>query len=103
MFGQHEGVSHINRVLRWLKAVETSSRALLNVTLYQRNGEFVGVNCCVVYRDDYLTWYDTHKASGLGIASAINNLTDVSYLGVIMVRPLMGMNTSGIFFLSVFV
>jgi len=79
---------HIRRVLRWLGKIESSGRAVMKIDKYLLNGKAVGVNCCVIHHykglihiDDYLTWYDTSLASGLGIVSAIKNLTNPQYYG----------------------
>ena len=80
--------AHVNRVMNWLHAIETSGRATLKVDKYRLNGKYVGVNCCVIHHykgvthiDDYLTWYDVSLAPGLGIVSAINNFTNPLYKG----------------------
>lgn len=69
--------------IAWLAAVQHSGRAHLKIDRYQLQGKTVGINCCVLHHyrgrlhcDDYLTWYDPRLASGLGVASAIRNLTD---------------------------
>lgn len=74
--------------LSWLAAVQHSGRAVLKIDRYQLNGKMVGINCCVLHHyrgrlhcDDYLTWYDPQLASGLGITSAVRNLTDPYLLG----------------------
>ncbi|HFC93316.1 MAG TPA: hypothetical protein ENJ51_10955 [Leucothrix mucor] len=79
---------HVRRVVRWLSEIQASGRAIMKVDKYMLNGKTVGVNCCVIHHyygithiDDYLTWYDASIASGLGIVSAINNLTDPNYYG----------------------
>jgi hypothetical protein len=79
---------HIRRVMRWLTEIENSGRAVMKIDNYLLDGKSVGVNCCVIHNyhgiihiDDYLTWYNTSVASGLGIISAINNLTNPSYYG----------------------
>ncbi len=79
---------HVRRVVRWLSEIQASGRAIMKVDKYMLNGKTVGVNCCVIHHyygithiDDYLTWYDASVASGLGIVSAINNLTDPNYYG----------------------
>jgi hypothetical protein len=75
-------------VIRWLSEIEASNRAIMKIDKYFLEGEFVGVNCCVIHdyhgvthADDYLTWYDPSTAAGLGIVSAINNLTNPKYYG----------------------
>ena len=80
---------HVSRVLSWLAAIDKSGRAVLKVDKYSLNGQMVGVNCCVLHDfhgvrhcDDYLTWYDVEKASGLGIISSVKNLTDARNKGV---------------------
>ncbi len=79
---------HVRRVFRWLKEIEASGRAIMKVDKYLLDGKFVGVNCCVIHDykgvrhiDDYLTWYDASVASGLGIITAINNITNPLYYG----------------------
>lgn len=79
---------HVRRVMRWLTEIECSGRAIMKIDNYLLDGKPVGVNCCVIHNyrgvthiDDYLTWYDTSLASGLGIISAVNNLTNPSYYG----------------------
>ncbi|TXH67253.1 MAG: hypothetical protein E6Q83_18425 [Thiothrix sp.] len=74
--------------LSWLAAVQHSGRAILKIDRYLWQGKMVGINCCVLHHyrgrlhcDDYLTWYDPQLASGLGIASAVRNLTDPYLLG----------------------
>ena len=74
--------------ISWLAAVQHSGRAILKIDRYQQQGKMVGINCCVLHHyrgrmhcDDYLTWYDPQQASGLGIASAVRNLTDPYLLG----------------------
>lgn len=74
--------------IAWLAAVQHSGRASLKIDRYQLNGQVVGINCCVLHAyqgrmhcDDYLTWYDPERASGLGIASVVRNLTDPRLLG----------------------
>lgn len=76
-----EAYAHVT--LSWLAAVQHSGRAILKIDRYQWQGKMVGINCCVLHHyrgclhcDDYLTWYDPTLASGLGIASAVRNLTD---------------------------
>ncbi len=79
---------HTRRVFRWLKEIEASGRAIMKVDKYLLDGKFVGVNCCVIHDykgithiDDYLTWYDASVASGLGIITAINNITNPLHCG----------------------
>jgi hypothetical protein len=79
---------HVRRVVRWLGEIQTSGRATMKVDKYLLDGKPVGVNCSVIHNyrgithiDDYLTWYDASLASGLGIVSAINNLTNPKYYG----------------------
>lgn len=74
--------------IAWLAAVQHSGRASLKIDRYQLQGKTVGINCCVLHRyqgrlhcDDYLTWYDPQLASGLGIMSAVRNLTNPLLLG----------------------
>lgn len=74
--------------ISWLAAVQHSGRAILKIDRYQLNGKTVGINCCVLHHyqgrmhcDDYLTWYDPKLASGLGVASAVHNLTNPYLLG----------------------
>ena len=81
--------AHINRVLSWLNKIEATGRAQIKVDRYLLNGVPVGINCCVIHQyqgayhiDDYLTWFDVEKAPGLGIISAINNLTNSQYQGI---------------------
>jgi len=78
----------ISNILEWLHAIEASKRATLKIDKYLLDGEVVGVNCCVIHSyngnthcDDYLTWHDAKKSSGLGIVSAIRNLTDPDMQG----------------------
>ena len=78
---------HIKRVINWLREVEVTGRAVMKVDKYLLNGKPVAVNCCVIHNyhgdthiDDYLTWYDAEAASGLGIVTAINNLTNPKYI-----------------------
>ena len=78
--------AHIKRVIRWLREVEATGRAIMKVDKYLLDGRPVAVNCCVIHEyqgdthiDDYLTWYDAEVASGLGIVTAINNLTNPKY------------------------
>lgn len=80
---------HVRRVMRWLSEIEASGRATMKIDKYLLDGEPVAVNCCVLHdyhgvthADDYLTWYDASVVSGLGIISAINNLTNPDYYGV---------------------
>ncbi|MCK5918373.1 MAG: hypothetical protein KAG34_08100, partial [Cocleimonas sp.] len=79
---------HIRRVVRWLSEIQATGRATMKVDQYLLDGKPIGVNCCVIHNykgithvDDYLTWYDASVASGLGIVSAINNLTNPKYYG----------------------
>jgi len=79
---------HIKRVLSWLREIEATGRAVMKIDKYLLNGQPVAVNCCVIHEyhgmtciDDYLTWYDVEMASGLGIVTAINNLTNPKYTG----------------------
>ncbi len=79
---------HVRRVVRWLSEIQASGRAIMKVDKYVLDGKTVGVNCCVIHHyhgithvDDYLTWYDASIASGLGIISAVNNLTHSKYYG----------------------
>lgn len=81
--------SHINRVLSWLNKIEATGRAEIKIDRYLLSGVPVGINCCVIHEykgayqiDDYLTWFDVDKAPGLGIVSAINNLTNHQYFGI---------------------
>jgi hypothetical protein len=81
-------VEHVNRVLSWLNVIQKSGRATLKIDKYMLNGKMVGVNCCVLHFfhgmlhcDDYLTWYDIEQASGLGVVSAVNNLSNRHYQG----------------------
>lgn len=80
--------NHTRRVFRWLKEIEASGRATMKIDKYLLNGKAVAVNCCVIHNyqgithiDDYLTWYDPSVASGLGIITAINNVTNPLYYG----------------------
>jgi len=79
---------HISRVLRWLQKIDASGRATMKIDKYLLDGKPVAVNCCVIHEfhgtthiDDYLTWYDVEAAPGLGIISAINNVSNPSYQG----------------------
>ena len=80
--------AYARTTLAWLAAVQHSGRATLKIERYHLGNELLGINCCVLhyYRgrlhcDDYLTWYDPQKASGLGIASSVRNLTNPFFLG----------------------
>jgi hypothetical protein len=80
--------NYIERNLSWLHILELSERIHLRIEKYQLNGQMVGINCCGIHNyhgkfhiDDYMTWYDPDKASGLGIISAIKNLTNPDTLG----------------------
>lgn len=73
---------HLENTLNWLKIMRRSPRATLRIEKYLLNLKMVGVNCCVIHRyhnqvhcDDYLCWYNPELASGLGIISAVRNLT----------------------------
>jgi len=79
---------HIGRVLNWLREIEKTARATMKIDKYLLDGKPVAVNCCVIHEfhgdihiDDYLTWYDAEVVSGLGIVTAINNLTNPKYKG----------------------
>ena len=79
---------HINRVLSWLYEIEASGRATMKIDKYLLDGKPIAVNCCVIHQyhgnthiDDYLTWYDVATAPGLGIVTAIKNLTNPKYIG----------------------
>jgi hypothetical protein len=79
---------HINRVMRWLHEIEASGRATMKIDKYLLDDQCIGINCCVIHSyqgithiDDYLTWYDASLATGLGIVSAIYNLTNPIYCG----------------------
>lgn len=81
-------VEHVNRVLSWLNVIQKSGRATIKIDKYMLDGTMVGINCCVLHFfhgmlhcDDYLTWFDTQRASGLGIVSAVNNLCNPDYQG----------------------
>jgi hypothetical protein len=81
-------IDHVNRVLSWLSVIEQSGRGRLKIDKYMFNGKMVGINCCVLHYfhgtlhcDDYLTWFDAKHASGLGIVSAVNNLSNPAYQG----------------------
>ncbi|MEZ5534282.1 MAG: hypothetical protein R3F02_01530 [Thiolinea sp.] len=87
-FGAVSYSDYLALTLDWLDQLDHSQRAQVIVTNYTLNGQFAGVNCLVRHRyrnqwhcDDYLTWYNPDIASGLGIVSAINNLTRPEYRG----------------------
>ena len=74
---------YLETTLNWLEVMQRSPRALLKIEKYLLNSELVGVNCCVIHYyqdqmlcDDYLCWFNPQLAGGLGIISAIRNLTD---------------------------
>lgn len=75
--------TYVAILMSWLSVVQRSGRAVVRVRRYQLDGQTIGVNCCVLHKvgghlhcDDYLTWYDPEIAAGLGISSAVHNLTD---------------------------
>jgi phage-related protein len=80
--------NYIERNISWLHVLEHSERVHLSIEKYLLNGQMVGVNCCGIHNyhgkfhiDDYMTWFDPDKASGLGIISAVRNLTNPHTLG----------------------
>ncbi len=82
-------MEHISNIIEWLSAIDKLQRARLKIDKYLLNGEMVGINCCVVHTydnhthcDDYLTWHDPTKSPGLGIVSAIKNITNSDMKGV---------------------
>jgi len=82
-------MKHISNIIEWLSAIDKLQRAKLKVDKYLLDGVMVGVNCCVVHTygkhihcDDYLTWHDPIKSAGLGIVSAIKNITNPEMRGV---------------------
>ena len=82
-------MDHISNIIEWLTAIDKLQRAELKIDKYLLNGVMVGVNCCVVHTygkhihcDDYLTWHDPLQSAGLGIVSAINNITNPDMQGV---------------------
>ena len=87
-FGSTPYEVYLDETLSWLQAIEQSGRATLKIDTYWLGKQRVGVNCCVIHRyhkhyhcDDYLTWYNPNVASGLGIVSAIKNLTHPAMKG----------------------
>ncbi|MEZ5447586.1 MAG: hypothetical protein R3E89_00640 [Thiolinea sp.] len=81
-FGSVSYADYLELTLDWLQTLQHSQRTVLKIDRYQRDGRMVGVNCCVLHHyqgrmhcDDYLTWYDPQQASGLGIVSAVRNIT----------------------------
>ncbi len=87
-FGSTPYEVYLQETLSWLNTLQHTQRATLKVDCYLQRNRLVGVNCCVIHQyagkyhcDDYLTWYDPEIASGLGIASAIKNLTHPEMIG----------------------
>ena len=87
-FGSTPYDQYLETTLSWLKVLDQSQRVELKIDKYMLNNHLVGVNCCAIHRynnqyhcDDYLTWYDQDKASGLGISSTINNFTHPKLVG----------------------
>ncbi|HPE61192.1 MAG: hypothetical protein KDI15_07700 [Thiothrix sp.] len=81
-FGPVSYLQYLVMNLSWLMAVQRSGRARFKLDKYLLDGQMVGINCCIIHPyqgrlhcDDYLTWYDPERASGLGIISAVRNLT----------------------------
>ena len=79
---------YLEMTLNWLKVMRRSPRASLRIEKYLLNSQMVGVNCCVVHHyqgqihcDDYLCWYNPDLASGLGVTSAVRNLTNPDMQG----------------------
>ena len=73
---------YLDITIAWLEVLQRSTRTQIKIDKFILDGQVVGVNCCVIHRyrkhthcDDYLCWYDPQRASGLGIISAIRNLT----------------------------
>ncbi len=73
---------YLDMTIEWLEVLQHSTRTTLKIDKFILDGQVVGVNCCVIHRyrnrthcDDYLCWYDPERASGLGITSAVRNLT----------------------------
>ncbi|MCK5901973.1 MAG: hypothetical protein KAG28_02395 [Cocleimonas sp.] len=87
-FGNTPYDQYLEVTLSWLNTLEQSQRANLKIDKYMLGREMVGINCCVIHRyqnrfhcDDYLTWYNPHKASGLGIISVVKNITNPAMEG----------------------
>ncbi len=87
-FGDTPYSAYLDYTLAWLAALDRSPRATVHIKRYRINYFTVGINCYVTHEyqgrmhcDDYLTWYDPAQASGLGIVSAINNLTHPQHQG----------------------
>lgn len=81
-FGDTPYDVYLEMTLNWLQVLQRSPRTTLKIDKFLHNGQMIGVNCCVIHRyrnrmhcDDYLCWYDPRSASGLGITSAVRNLT----------------------------
>nr|HPQ95678.1 hypothetical protein [Thiolinea sp.] len=81
-FGSVSYLQYLIMNLSWLMAVQRSGRARFKLDKYLLDGRMAGINCCIIHPyqgrlhcDDYLTWYDPERASGLGIISAVRNLT----------------------------
>ncbi|MCK5813001.1 MAG: hypothetical protein KAH03_02035 [Cocleimonas sp.] len=81
-FGSTPYEQYLETTLSWLTVLEKSQRARLKIDKYMLGNRMVGINCCAIHHynhryhcDDYLTWYDPHIASGLGIVSAVKNFT----------------------------
>lgn len=73
---------YLAKTVAWLKLMRRSPRATLRIEKHLLGSEMVGVNCCVIHNfqgevlcDDYLCWYNPKRATGLGIVSAVRNLT----------------------------
>ncbi len=87
-FGSTPYEVYLEETIAWLRTIEQTQRATLKIDVYKQDGLMVGVNGCVIHQyngnyhyDDYLTWYNPEVASGLGIISAIKNLTDPNMTG----------------------
>ena len=81
-FGNTPYDVYLDMTMAWLEVLQNSARTTLKIDKFILNGDVVGVNCYVIHRyrnrmhcDDYLCWYDPKRASGLGITSAVRNLT----------------------------
>ena len=87
-FGSTPYDQYLETTLSWLKVLDKSHRVELKIDKYMLDNKMVGINCCAIHCynnqyhcDDYLTWYDQGKASGLGISSTINNFTNPKLAG----------------------